>query len=55
MLRRASIATVLTAGTLGCGILSKAKGLADTAKILSDFSDRLGKAASLTYTRAAAS
>jgi outer membrane lipoprotein-sorting protein len=45
-----AVATVLAAGTLGCGILSKAKDLANTAKVLSDFSDRLGKASTLTYT-----
>ncbi len=45
-----TLATALAAGTFGCGLLSKAKDIADTAKVLSDFSDRLGKAATLTYT-----
>ena len=44
------LATSLTAATLGCGLISKAKNIAGTAQVLSDFADRLGKAAKLTYT-----
>jgi hypothetical protein len=43
-------ATTLAAATMGCGLLSQAKGLVDNAQVLSDFADRLGKAQNLTYT-----
>lgn len=46
----AGLATVLAAGTLGCGLISKARDIVGTAQVLSDFADRLGKAAKLTYT-----
>jgi hypothetical protein len=42
-----STATLLGVGTLGCGFVQNA---IDTANTLSEFSDRLGKAAQLTYT-----
>ena len=45
-----SLATTLAAATLGCGLIGKAKDIVGTAQVLTDFSDRLGKAASLTYT-----
>jgi hypothetical protein len=44
------LATLLGAVSLGCGLVGQAKNLADTAQVLSDFADRLGKAATLTYT-----
>jgi hypothetical protein len=46
----AVLATALAAATVGCGLVNKARDLADTAKVLSDFADRLGKASQLTYT-----
>jgi hypothetical protein len=46
----ASVASLLAAATLGCGILDQAKDLVGTAQVLSSFADRLGKAAELTYT-----
>jgi hypothetical protein len=46
----ATLATVLGAASLGCGLIDQAKNLVDTAQVLSDFADRLGKSASLTYT-----
>jgi hypothetical protein len=45
-----TLAVVLGVASLGCGVLDQAKGLVDTAQILSQFADRLGKAATLTYT-----
>jgi hypothetical protein len=45
-----ALATVLTAGTLGCGLVSQAKNIVDNAKTLSDFAENLGKAQTLTYT-----
>jgi hypothetical protein len=44
------LATTLTAGSLGCGLISQAKNLVDNAKTLSDFAENLGKAQTLTYT-----
>ena len=44
------LATALAAATLGCGLINQAKELVGTAQILSDFAERLGKAATLTYT-----
>jgi hypothetical protein len=44
------LATALVAATLGCGLINQAKELVGAAQILSDFGDRLGKAATLTYT-----
>jgi hypothetical protein len=46
----ASLATSLAAASLGCGLIEQAKDLVGTAQVLSDFADRLGKAATLTYT-----
>ena len=43
-------ALVLIAASLGCGLIQGAKNLVDTAGVLSNFADRLGKAATLTYT-----
>jgi hypothetical protein len=45
-----SLATTLAAATLGCGLIGKAQDIVGTAQVLSDFGDRLGKAATLTYT-----
>lgn len=45
-----TMATVLGAASLGCGLVGQAQNLVDTAQVLSDFADRLGKAATLTYT-----
>src|SRR5215204_760658 len=45
-----ALAATLAAGTLGCSLLSQAKGIADAAGVVSDFADRLGKAQTLTYT-----
>jgi outer membrane lipoprotein-sorting protein len=46
----ATLAISLTAATLGCGLIKQAKNVAQTASVLSDFADRLGKAQTLTYT-----
>jgi hypothetical protein len=46
----AGIASVLVVGTLGCGVLSKAKSLGDTVSLLSQLSDRLKNAQTATYT-----
>lgn len=43
-------AVVLGIGSLGCGVIDTVRNVVDTAGTLSEFSDRLGKAASLTYT-----
>jgi hypothetical protein len=40
----------LLAASLGCGVISQAKGLVDNVSTLGDFADRLGRAADLTYT-----
>jgi hypothetical protein len=45
-----TLAVALAATAFGCGLLSKAKNVAQTAAVLSDFADRLGKAQTLTYT-----
>lgn len=45
-----ALASTLAAAGFGCGIIDQAKNLVDTATVLSDFADRLGRAASLTYT-----
>jgi len=45
------VAALLVAVTvLGCGFISQAKNVIDTAAILGDFADRLGKSAQMTYT-----
>jgi hypothetical protein len=46
----ATLAISLAAATLGCGLIKQARNVAQTATVLSDFADRLGKAAKLTYT-----
>jgi hypothetical protein len=46
----ASLATLLGAVSLGCGLVGQAQNLVDTAQVLSEFADRLGKSATLTYT-----
>jgi hypothetical protein len=46
----ASVAAVLVVGTLGCGILSKAKTLSDTVSLIAQLSDRLKNAQTATYT-----
>src|SRR5882672_1389797 len=46
----AVLSTVLVASVMGCGIISKAKNIADTVKTLSDMADRLKAADTLTYT-----
>lgn len=43
-------AAVLLVASLGCGIISQAKNVIDTAEVLGDFADRLGKSSELTYT-----
>jgi hypothetical protein len=43
-------AAVLGAGSLGCGVLSKAKQAVDNVKTVTDLADKLGKADDLTYT-----
>jgi hypothetical protein len=45
-----TLATTLGVTSLGCGLIGQAKNLVDTAQVLSDFADRLGKSANLTYT-----
>lgn len=40
----------MVAASLGCGLISQAKNLVQSAKILGDFADRLGKSEQLTYT-----
>ena len=42
-------AAVLGAGTLGCGIVSKAKQAVDNVSAISDLADKLGKSDQLTY------
>jgi len=45
------VALALGAATaLGCGLIKDAKHVIDTASVLGDFADRLGKAETLTYT-----
>jgi len=46
----ATLASILGVTSLGCGLVDQAKNLVDTAQVLSDFADRLGKSANLTYT-----
>jgi hypothetical protein len=43
-------AATLLAASLGCGLISQAKGIVDNVATLGDFADRLGKAQNLTYT-----
>ena len=43
-------AAVLGAGTLGCGLVSKAKQAVDNVSAISDLADKLGKSDQLTYT-----
>jgi hypothetical protein len=45
-----ALALVLIVGVLGCGFINQAKNLVDTAGVLSNFADRLGKASTLTFT-----
>jgi len=45
-----ALALVLVGGALGCGFINSAKNFVDTAGVLSNFADRLGKAAALTFT-----
>ncbi|HEX5595869.1 MAG TPA: hypothetical protein VFX61_07615 [Micromonosporaceae bacterium] len=45
-----SAAVVLGGTSLGCGVIDTVTSMADAANVLSDFSDRLGKADQLTYT-----
>jgi len=46
----AALAVTLAVGAMGCGLISKAKQVVGTAKILSDFGDRLQNGEKLTYT-----
>jgi hypothetical protein len=46
----AGIASVLIAGTLGCGLLSKAQNVGNTLSLISQLSDRLKNAQNATYT-----
>jgi hypothetical protein len=43
-------AAALGAGTLGCGVLSKAKQAVDNVSAISSLADKLGKSDKLTYT-----
>jgi hypothetical protein len=43
-------AALLGAGSLGCGIISKAKQAAENVSQISDLADKLGKSDQLTYT-----
>lgn len=45
-----SVAATLAAASLGCGVIDQARDIVGTAQVLSDFADRLGEAATLTYT-----
>ena len=45
-----ALALMLIGGALGCGFINSAKNFVDTAGVLSNFADRLGKAAALTFT-----
>jgi hypothetical protein len=45
----AALATMVV-GAMGCGLIGKAQQVVGTAKILSDFADRLEKGEKLTYT-----
>jgi hypothetical protein len=49
---RALVASLvaLAVTSLGCGALNQAKNIAEAAGVLGDFADRLGKAATMTYT-----
>jgi hypothetical protein len=46
----AALATTLVVGAMGCGLINKAQQVVGTAKILSDFGDRLQNGEKLTYT-----
>lgn len=46
----ATLATVLVASVMGCGIISKVQSVANAVKTLGDMADRLKAANSLTYT-----
>jgi len=43
-------AAVVAAGTLGCGVVSKAKQAVENVSAISDLADKLGKSDKLTYT-----
>jgi hypothetical protein len=43
-------AAVVGAGTLGCGVVSKAKQAVENVSAISDLADKLGKSDQLTYT-----
>jgi hypothetical protein len=43
-------AAALSAGTLGCGVVSKAKQAVENVSAISDLADKLGKSDQLTYT-----
>jgi hypothetical protein len=43
-------AAVVSAGTLGCGVVSKAKQAVENVSAISDLADKLGKSDQLTYT-----
>jgi hypothetical protein len=45
-----TLAVLLTAGSLGCGVLSKAKNVVSNISTITDFADKIGKAETLTYT-----
>lgn len=44
------VATVLAAGSLGCGVLNQAEEILGAAQVFSEFTDRLRNGATLTYT-----
>src|SRR5262245_1541564 len=43
-------AVLLGVGTLGCGVLSKAKNVVDNLSTLSDYADKIGRSEHLTFT-----
>lgn len=45
-----TMAVLLAAGSLGCGVLSKAKNVVANLSTITDFADKIGKAQNLTYT-----
>jgi hypothetical protein len=49
-MRRIVAVVALALVGLGCGFVNQAKNVIDTAAVLGDFADRLGRSATLTYT-----
>jgi hypothetical protein len=46
----AIVASTLLAASLGCGLINQVNQVVNAAQVLSDFADRMNKAATLTYT-----